>query len=488
MERKLKALLKNLPGIRVRGSKEKWIFGLCNDSRKSAPKNLFFAKRGKQSHGREFIKEAVQNGASAVVSSEYDPFLEDVTQIITSEVEKLEALIAARFYKDPSKKLELIGVTGTNGKTTVSYLVKALLGLKKSVGLIGTVECVFKGYQFPSTLTTSDILTNQRFLEQMVKVGCKAAVMEVTSHALDQNRVEGLYFDKAIFTNLEKEHLDYHKDMQAYGNCKKKLFHKLSSKGIAILNQEEPFSHEIAKETKARIYTYGLCQGADYCAKDLQFSFEGTCFSLVYKNKTFPIKTPFLGEFNVYNLLAAIATAHLSGISLAEIKEKIPTLAFPPGRMERIERKGIMVIIDFAHTAKALEKTLSTLSSLSVKRVFTVFGCGGDRDPFKREKMGGIAEKYSDYVIVANDNPRKEAPEKIAEAIEKGFSRREKKERILDRKEAIRRALFLAEKGDLVLIAGKGHEKMQILQNQTIPFDDKQVVLEILAEKEVALS
>ncbi len=480
MEWKLKTLIKNISKIEIKGSKEKTVLGLCNDSRRAFPKALFFAKPGFLYEGAQFIEEAIRNGASVIASSKYNPFLEGVTQIITEDIAALEATLAARFFKDPSKKLELIGVTGTSGKTTVSYLVKALLSVKKPTGLMGGVECSFQGYQFPSSLTTLDIISNQKFLDQMVKVGCKAAVMEVTSHALDQNRVENLFFKKAIFTSLSKEHLDYHKTMEAYGASKKKLFEKLPKEGLAILNLDDPFSEEIKKDTKASIRTYGLSQKADYWAKDIQLSLGNTSFSLIHENKTLSIESPLVGVFNVYNLLAAIALAHSCGISLEKIQDKIKDLSPPPGRMEKIEKKGITVIIDFAHKTEALEKVLSSLSKMSPKRIFTVFGCGGDRDPGKREEMGKVAEKYSHYVIVTNDNPRKEDPDKIAEAIEKGFAKKEKKERILDRKEAIRRALSLAEKGDLVLIAGRGHEKRQILHNQTIPFDDKEIALEIL--------
>lgn len=482
MERKLKSLIKQIPQLQVKGSKEITLRGLSSDSRKIGPKDLFLVRKGKEQDGNEFIASALQNGAVAIANEVYNPLLKGITQLIYPDIQELEALLAARFYQDPSQKLDLIGITGTNGKTTTSYLIRAFLSRKRSCGLIGTVEYAFAGHHFPSNFTTPDITTLQKLLDQMVRAGCKAAAMEVSSHALDQRRVEGLYFKAAVLTNLTPEHLDYHGDMNQYTQAKEKLFTNLSSSSFAILNQDAAFS--LSGKTCGQIVSYGIENHSDYLAEEIKLYADYTEFVLVHKSQKRKVVSPLIGVFNIYNLLAAIATVHLLGLSWEEIMDIVPKLEAAPGRLQKIKNKRkISIFVDYAHTEDALQKVLSTLFFLKKNRLITIFGCGGNRDPYKRPKMAQVAEKYSDLVIVTSDNPRNEDPESIAQQIEKGFSF-SSYIRLLDRRQAIEKALHLAQAGDIILIAGKGHEKVQVLGSCSFPFDDVKVVQDILQKKD----
>ncbi len=457
---KLKTLIKDLDVV-VRGSKEIEITGISSDSRTVCPGNLFLAKRGVNFDGTQFIQEAVYAGAVAVGTDIYDPFLE-LVQLIHPDISKLEASLAARYYGMPSKDLFVVGVTGTKGKTTTSYLVKHLLdGLGKSCGLIGTVETVVGDHRFFSTMTTHDAISNQKLLKEMVLKGCKAVCLEVSSHGLEQGRVDAVDFDLAVFTNLYPDHLDYHKTMEEYAAAKKKLFERAKS---SILNADSPYADFMGKGL-----SFGIERG-DLRAKEIVFSSTGTEFML----DGCRFSSPLIGKFNVYNMLGAISVGVHLGASLQEISDILSRFVSVPARLERIGN----VFVDFAHTKEALENVLQTLKEIAEGKVFVVFGCGGNRDPLRRSGMAKAAEKWADVSIVTSDNPRFEDPNDIAKEIVASFKSEPLVE--LDRKKAIELALKMAGPKDLVLIAGKGHEKVQICGSLHLPFDDVEVVKETL--------
>lgn len=455
---KLKALLKGLD-LNVKGSKEVEITGISADSRTVAPGHLFIAKRGTAFDGTQFIAQAVDAGASAIVTDLYDPFLEK-TQIIHPQVNALEAKLAARYYGNPSQKLLVIGVTGTKGKTTTTYLIKHLLdGLGKPSGLMGTVETIVGADRFFSTLTTHDVISNHKWLKEMLLKECQAAVLEVSSHGLAQNRVEEIDFDLAIFTNLYSDHLDYHQTFEEYAAAKKRLFEKAKT---SIVNADSYWSSYPG-------LSFGIEKG-DLRAKEISFTPEGTQFTV--NGSLF--RSPLIGRFNVYNALAAIAACHHLGAPLSQIGELLATFPSVPARLERIGN----VFVDFAHTGEALENVLQTLKEIARGKIIVVFGCGGNRDPARRTGMALAAEKWADIAIITSDNPRKEDPSQIAAQIVSAFRKKPLVE--LDRRKAIYQAIAMAQPEDFVLIAGKGHERVQIFAHQTLPFDDVAVVKEAL--------
>lgn len=482
---KLKQLFKNLT-VEIKGSKEVEITGICSDSKIVCPGNLFIARRGSANDGNEFVLEVLNAGAVAILTDLYNPFLPKITQVIARDVGLLEEVLAKRYYHSPSESLFLAGITGTNGKTTTAYLVHHLLSSKSfPCGLLGTIECMIGEQRFPSVLTTSDVITNNKRLKEMVEIGVKAAIMEVTSHALDQNRIAGLDFNAAIFTNLSQDHLDYHLTMESYLETKAKLFQKVSDpKKMAIVNIDDPFSERMTLCCKAKIVTYGLQEGADVRAKEVQMSYEGTHFKLCFQGKEFLIKSPLIGLFNVYNLLAAIALVLALKVTPEQIQKKIKLFKGVPGRLERVKNsKGIHLFVDFAHTEKALSQVLSALSKIKTGRLITLFGCGGERDREKRPKMAQAVEKFSDQIIVTSDNPRGEDPRQIAKEITQGFIKRIPYNVELNRYRAIERAIFMARKGDIVVIAGRGHEPFQKIQGKQIPFVDSEVAFKVANSK-----
>lgn len=471
---KSKTLFKDL-NVEFHGSKEIAFTGLSSDSRRLISGNLFIAKKGSTYDGNQFLKDAVQNGANAILTDIADPFLK-IPQIIHPDPAFLEPLLAARFYEFPSLDLEVIGITGTNGKTTTSYLIRHLLGME--CGLMGTVECIIGKIRYDSSLTTPDCIQVQKLFREMKNNGCKSAVMEVTSHALEQRRVEHTRFSCGIFTNLTPEHLDYHKTMENYKEAKRKLFLMLDDKAYAIVNADDPAGSEMLRGCKAKAITFGIEKKADVQAKDLKLNAQGMTFQVEYKNESLLFSSTLIGRFNVSNILGAIAFGLTRGFTLAELKEKIASFKAVPGRLQRVPSQNKTVFVDFAHTPDALVNVLKTLREISQKRMITVFGCGGNRDRLKRPVMAKIAEEFSDIVIVTSDNPRNEQPEAIAQEIVQGFKKKDYLME-LDRKAAIEKAISIAGKEDIVLIAGKGHEKTQIFAHKTVPFDDVQVALEV---------
>jgi UDP-N-acetylmuramoyl-L-alanyl-D-glutamate--2,6-diaminopimelate ligase len=484
MERvKLKKLLKNIPVQAIKGSKEIEIAGLCANSKLVTPGDLFIAKRGLTHDGARFIPDAVAAGASAILTDLYDPFFTQVVQIIHPDVSAVEAAIAKEFYGHPSDQLFLVGITGTNGKTTTSYLVRHLLEKNgERCGLIGTIEWIIGQHVFPSTITTPDILRNYKLFQEMVAKGCQSCVMEVSSHALDQGRVRSIEFDVAVFTNLTQDHLDYHQTMQEYAKAKAQLFSTLKGeKPFAkkvIVNADSPYSAQMIADCPAEVLSYGIERPSDLRAQEIRLSAMGMEFDVNFRGKTHLFTSSSIGRFNVYNLLAATGVALARGLTLEQIGAALNTFTSVPGRLERVPNdKGLNIFVDYAHTDDALSNVLNTLRELKTGRLITVFGCGGNRDVNKRPKMGAVVETLSDLSIITSDNPRQEDPEEIIRNILVGLTNPAHALVIVDREEAIHRAIQMAKPNDIVLIAGKGHENYQIFSHQTIDFDDRTIAI-----------
>ncbi|MEI6242265.1 MAG: UDP-N-acetylmuramoyl-L-alanyl-D-glutamate--2,6-diaminopimelate ligase [Chlamydiota bacterium] len=477
---KLKKILEGIECQKIKGSRDIEITGICGDSRFAAPGNLFLAKRGESFDGNAFIVDAIKAGASAIMSEVYNPFLENVVQIVHEDVSSVEAEIAARYYRFPAEELFMVGITGTNGKTTTTYLVKHILdGLQIPSGLIGTVEYITGKNRVVSSRTTPDQISLQKMLREMRMNECSACAMEVSSHGLIQERTKHVDFDVGIFTNLTLDHLDYHKTMEEYAKAKQKLFASLGNNGVAIINADSSYASFMAEPVKGRVLYYGIDAGCDIKAESISFSPRKSEFVVTYQDQREKFSSHLIGRFNVYNILAAIAVGISRGIPLRVLQSIISTFEQVPGRLERvIHRKNFHVFVDYAHSDDALQNVLLTLREIKKNRILTVFGCGGDRDRSKRSKMGKVSDELSDFTIITSDNPRSEDPKQIIEEIEKGFS----SDRYiveLDRKEAITKAVLLALDEDIILIAGKGHEPYQIFSGQTFPFDDRLVAKEI---------
>ena len=478
----IKALFQGL-AVKIQGDQETEITGICAHSKFVTPGNLFIAKKGACFDGTEFISDAIASGALAILTHLYHPFLAGVVQIIYENPKLLEAEIARRFFKDPSKELFLIGITGTNGKTTTAYLTYHLLNKRDHLcGLMGTIETLVGSDRMPAQLTTADLVTNQKFLRKMCNRGAKNAVMEVTSHALDQGRINGIDFDLGIFTNLSQDHLDYHGTIEHYLQAKAKLFQFINSpEKTAILNADDPRSFQVFGNSAAQVVTYGIDHVADFRAKDIQCSLEGTCFTLSCKGQQdMRITTPLIGCFNILNILAAIASCYQRDMTLEYMQDKLNSFPGVPGRLERIANsQGIYLFVDFAHTDQALEHVLSTLTLLKQKKIITIFGCGGERDSKKRPKMAEVAERFSDLLIITSDNPRMEEPLAICHEIATGITQKERVHLEVNRKRAIEQGIAWAKRGDIVLIAGRGHEPFQKIGGQLLPFNDREVAEKI---------
>ena len=462
---KIKKLFKDIPNIEIKGSKECNIMGLCSDSRRAAPLDLFIARRGEAFDATEFIPDAISAGASAVLTDFYNPFI-NIVQVIAKEVTRdLEGLIASRFYDYPCNKLNLIGITGTSGKTTMAYMIRHLLMPK--VGLIGTIETITGRGHFQSDLTTPDAASLQRILKDIYQAGCHSAVMEVSSHALDQGRLLHTQFDRLIFTNLSNDHLDYHGDMERYFEAKAKFFTpgymKKGAKAVVCIDC--PYGRRLSVDK----VTYGFDKEAMVRAEDVKISMEGSIFTLCLPSgERGEIFLPLLGRHNVLNAIGAVAAVDLP---LKEIQKRLSSIEPVKGRMQKVQ--GSNIIIDYSHKPDALERVLLTLKEVAKGKIITVFGAGGDRDKLKRPMMGEIASTLSDVIIMTSDNPRSEDPMQIIEEIKKGVKGLSIVE--VDREAAIKKAIEMAKPEDVVLIAGKGHESRQIFRHTTIDFDDYKV-------------
>jgi len=477
---KLKKLIKDIDLKVIKGSKEIEITGITNNSKNIAPGYLFVAKRGKVFDGNEYITDAIMAGASCVLTDFYNPFLENFVQLITENVAEIEPLLAKRFYNDPSKDLFLVGVTGTNGKTISSYLLKSIFEHFGPTGLMGTIETIIGDCHYESSLTTPDVITCNKFLREMVLNEVKSAFMEVSSHALSQKRIDGLLYDTILFTNLSNEHLDYHKTMEEYAKEKAKLCEYLKPNGTIVYNVDDPWCEKMTFNSSQTKITFGIKEKADYYPKNIHYSLTNTKFTLCSEEGEIEMESPLLGEFNLYNVLGVIAIAKARGVSLEIIRDSLKNFQGVNGRMETISlENGNTIIVDFAHTEDALEKVLSVLKNVTKGKLYTVFGCGGKRDLEKRPKMASVAEKYSDFVIVTSDNPRSESLDKINDEICKGFLTNDYLVEA-DRKTAIAKGIDMLKSTDILLIAGKGHEKKQIFAHKMIDFDDVKVAKEIL--------
>ncbi len=485
---KLKKLIQGFEIADVKGSKEIEISGICCDSRRVSPGNLFIARRGSNLDGNQFISQAIDNGAVAVLTEFYNPFLGKITQLIDPRIRDLEAKLADQFYRHPSSELFVFAATGTKGKTTTTYLVKHLLdSIHRPCGLIGTIETIIGSKRSLSSLTTHDAVTNHKLLREMVDAGSRSVALEASSHGIIQGRIDQTDVDVALFTKLTPDHLDYHHTMQGYTAAKKGLFTLLSNSSkknlCAIANGDDEASEFLLQDCKARRLLFGLGQHCDVRAEKISFSPSGTSFDVRFEQNLQRFSTSLIGRFNVYNLLGAISLGIHLGLSLDKMASIFVEFEMVPGRMQRVHNaRNIHVFVDYAHNGDAMDNVLQTLREIARGKIITVFGAGGNKDPGRRLGLAKAAEKGSDRCIVTSDNPRKEDPEEICRQILSGFSNAEAVRVEIDRRKAIELAISMAEPGDIVLIAGKGHEREQIFAGHSVPFDDCAVALEALAK------
>lgn len=463
----------------VKGNTNVAITSVCFDSRNVANSSLFVATRGTQVDGHQFIGNTIKAGAVAIVCEEFPEEIEDkITYIKVKSSNEALGIIACNFYDNPSEKLKLIGITGTNGKTTTASLLYLLFrGMGKKVGLLSTVKNKIVGETIPATHTTPNAIELNKLLAAMVEKGCTHCFMEVSSHAIHQRRIGGLHFDVALFTNITHDHLDYHKTFDEYIKAKKRFFDDLGSSAVAITNADERHGGTMVLNSKAKVKKYGLKAMADYKCRIVENSFEGLQLNIDGKD----IWTRLVGSFNAYNLLAVYATAVELGEDQLEVLTSLSSLSAVEGRFQHFKSiTNIVGIIDYAHTPDALKKVLSTIQDIRTgnEQLITVVGCGGDRDTEKRPLMARIAANLSDKVILTSDNPRSEEPEAIINEMKMGLDPFElsKTLAITDRSEAIKTACSLAQAGDIILIAGKGHEKYQDIKGVKHPFDDMEVL------------
>lgn len=471
---KLIGLIKNTAYTLIQGNVEVNIKGITNDSRKVEKDSLFVCIEGFESDGHNYINQAIEKGAAALIVTKDIEINSDITVVRVEDARKALALASGKFYDYPSKKFVLIGVTGTNGKTSTVFLLDAIFRkANKKTGIIGTIENRIIDNVVSTERTTPESVELQELFSKMAEQNVNKVIMEVSSHALDLHRVEGSYFDVGVFTNLSLDHLEYHKTMENYRDAKKRLFEMCKT---GVINIDDQAGRYILENSNCEDYiTYG-CENekAIINATNISNKITGTSFQLEIDGQTETIELQTPGKFSVYNALAAIATAVALNIPIEIIKEALKHNSRVRGRFETIESpKGYYAIVDYAHTPDGLENVLNTIRSFAEKKVITVFGCGGDRDRSKRPEMGKIAGEMSDYVIITSDNPRTEEPESILKEIEVGIKTVKcDYTMIVDREEAITKALSMAQEKDIVLIAGKGHEDYQIIGKTKISFDD----------------
>lgn len=481
----LKDILYKVTLNAVAGSTNIAVNTIVFDSRKAEASTVFVAIKGTLSDGHEYIKIAIDKGAIAVVCEKLPSILVDgITYVEVDNTSSALAIMASNYYDVPSENLKLVGVTGTNGKTTIATLLYQLFknaGFK--VGLLSTVRIMVDNTEFKATHTTPDSLTINKYLKQMNEAGVEFCFMEVSSHGIHQKRTEGLTFEGGIFTNLSHDHLDYHKTFAEYRDVKKAFFDQLPAKAFALVNVDDKNGLVMIQNTKARKFTYALKGYADYRSQILENQFGG----LLLKVNDSEVWTRLIGDFNAYNILAIYATAELLGLERVEILRLVSDLESVSGRFQYfISDEKITAIVDYAHTPDALKNVLETINSIRTKNeeLITVVGCGGDRDKTKRPKMGYIASALSTKVIFTSDNPRSEDPEQIISEIESGVEPQNFKKTlsITDRKQAIKTACQMANANDIILIAGKGHESYQEINGKRFDFDDYKTVHEFLKQ------
>lgn len=492
---KLGLLLEGILDFDAEGDMEVEIKGLSYDSRNIQEGELFVAIKGHSQNGHDFLNDAIRNGAVALVAEEFREYYKGVSRIRVPDSRVALSKLAARFYENPCNGMDIIGITGTNGKTTTSYILESILSTAgASPGVIGTINSRFQGKIRPAPVTTPESLDLMRLMREMADGGASHVVLEVSSHALDQNRTSDCPFRVALFTNFSRDHLDYHNTMEDYFKAKSLLFRDLQGSGqakknVAVINMDDPKGKELVSVTSAEVLTYGLNYKWDFSADSISTDKTGVRARLITPEGELEISSPLIGRINIYNILAATAASVSLNIGLDMVAEGIKRLETVPGRLELVKNKrGLTIAVDYAHTPDALLKALETLRPLTEGRLITLFGCGGDRDRGKRYEMGLVAGENSDIVFITSDNPRSEDPAFIIGQIEDGV----KQSGLactqwstssspatpayfieVDRRNAIKKAISMADKKDLVLIAGKGHEDYQILGSEKRFFDDR---------------
>jgi UDP-N-acetylmuramoyl-L-alanyl-D-glutamate--2,6-diaminopimelate ligase len=488
----LKTLLAATPVREIIGPTDRAVESIAYDSRRVQRDGLFVALRGEKSDGHNFIGQAIEKGAAVIVAERAEKHSR-ATCVVVENSRSAMADLAARFYNFPARKLKLAAVTGTNGKTTTTFLIKHICektGMR--CGLLGTVRYEIGERVLPAARTTPESLDLQELLSQIANAGCRGAAMEVSSHALAQERTRGIEWDVAVFTNLTQDHLDYHGTMKNYFEAKAKLFEQLAQqqkkkKPVAVINIDDRYGQQLLERIdkftagrirgggKVSVVTFGMGASADFRASNYRMEFAGTSYQLDARGKSYLVRVPLIGRFNVANSLAALAAATALGVGLREAVLSLAKSPQVPGRLEIVPAKRqFQVFVDYAHTPDALLNVLKTLRELSPRRLIVVFGCGGNRDREKRPLMGQVVDQNAEYAIITSDNPRKEDPDKIIAEVEKGL-RGNHFEKITDRAQAISRAIEIAQPRDIVLIAGKGHENYQEFADHTVPFEDIQV-------------
>jgi UDP-N-acetylmuramoyl-L-alanyl-D-glutamate--2,6-diaminopimelate ligase len=474
----LRNLIASIQPTWVGGSLNVEITSIHCDSREVQPGGLFIALPGQNTDGTKYAVDAVHNGAVAVIAQERLELPGEITMIEVSNARASMADVANEFYQRPGIHLKTIGVTGTNGKTTTTHLVKHVLDSALQLcGVVGTIHHAVGSEIIPADRTTPESLTLFKLLWQMRSAGCRCVAMEVSSHALVQDRVRGLEFDVAVFTNLTQDHLDFHHTMEEYYAAKSRLFDLLRGgkrPGVAVVNIDDRYGQQLVRALghEVRCVTYGKSAAADFRASDIRMDVKGTTFQLNATGKSFLVRLPLIGQFNVANCLGALAAAHHCGVDLRTCVQAMANAPAVPGRLQVIPAmRNFRVFVDYAHTDDALVNVMRTLRELNPARLIVLFGCGGDRDRKKRSKMAAAVDQFADAAILTSDNPRFEDPKQIFEDTLAGFQRLQP-EVIEDRKAAIEAAIQLADNRDIVLIAGKGHEDYQEIQGVRYPFDD----------------
>ena len=488
----LDLLLQAIGPVRVLGRTDIEVTRLISDSKQAVPGSLFVAIHGQKNDGHQFVSEATARGAVGVIVDRPIQGINPATMIQVLNSRRALALLATKFYGDPSERLRMIGVTGTNGKTTTTYLIRQILkSAGRRVGMLGTISYAIEDEEVTASLTTPDPLTLQSCLAQMNDRGINDVVMEVSSHALELDRVIGCDFEIAVFTNLSRDHLDFHKTMDRYFLAKEKLFlslregNKKSESKRAIVNRDDPWGARLVSLKNIPVWSYGMSPPADIWAEKVEMDLQGMRFAIHTPVGSFEVRSPLLGTYNVLNILAAVGVGLQCGIKLEAIQRGILEMRLVPGRFERVDAgQDFSVIVDYAHTEEALDRLLGAAASLSKGKIITVFGCGGDRDQGKRTPMGRVSARLSDWVIITSDNPRSEEPGSIIEQIEAGVKdmiqtggKAAGYDMIQDRRGAIERAIEMAKPGDVVVVAGKGHENYQLIGHERFSFDDRAVAL-----------
>ena len=492
VKKNLSVLIQGFSIKNIKGALDRKISSITFDSRKTKKESLFVAVPGFKTNGFKFINDSISQGASAFITEESVEGLSNVnlnqnnvTAICVEDCRKALAWVGSRFYDQPSSRIDLFGVTGTNGKTTTTYILDSIYKAQKKIsGIIGTIRYGYAGINHTAPITTPESLDINQMLHEMTEQKISQCFLEVSSHSLSLKRVHGMHFAVGIFTNLSRDHLDFHKTMNSYKEAKKGLFRD-NFVEKAVTNIDDPVGLEIANEFNGELLTTSIENSADVVAENYKFSEAGSTFTLKTPYGSCEIRTRLLGRHNIYNLISAASAALINGVTLDYIEQGLRSIDQIPGRFEKVPcDKGFSVVVDYAHTDGALRSVLRAAQAFTPGRIITVFGCGGDRDRGKRKAMGRVAIEESGFSIITSDNPRTENPQNILDDILEGvpssMNHGEDYKVVIDRKEAIRFAIKQAQPGDLVIIAGKGHENYQIIKTEKIHFNDREVAEEAM--------